>query len=159
MRNRKIYQRRQNVRRSFSFWMMAWALFAIVGCPFWCDTSSDSPFSAWTSVASASTPADQPSVPQATASTPDSGQKLNVHQLSQLSSFDFDEFCRCGCFQAAQPAPPQMFAAPFVVVTVNPRPIVLQSAIYGRARPSENETFRSTFPRSPLLGRDPPLSV
>ena len=160
MRNQAISRVREGLHRQISLWMMVWSLFALIGCPFWCDTTQDSPFSPPAFGLSAR------SSLRPTALTPSARARAVTARPASLprnhsfrASFDFDEFCQCACQHLALPASPSSFLAPFIAVTVNPRPIVLESAIYGRAGPEDVGTLRSALRHSSLLGRAPPLSV
>lgn len=148
------------LHRQISVWMMVWSLFALIGCPFWCDNTQDSPFAAPAfrlSARSSLRPTSLTPSARARAVTVRPASLPRSHSFG--ASFDFDEFCQCACQHLALPASPSSFLAPFIAVTVNRRPIVLESALYGRAGPKDVRTLHSAPRYSSLLGRAPPLSV
>ncbi len=170
MAKRRIKGHQQGLHHQISLWMMVWSLFASIGCPFWCDNTPDSPFATPALGASASrTPnstADgiNPRIATTPAAKARAGavpQASAVLALSSFNSFDFDEFCQCACQQVARPVSSSIWAPPLAFVTPNPRSILFQSAIYGRAGPPNPHALapRTTLRRSSLLGRAPPLSV
>ncbi|WP_106381038.1 hypothetical protein [Abditibacterium utsteinense] len=135
----------EGLHRQISLWLLVWSLFALIGCPFWCDNTSDSPFTV--NAAPPAAKAQIARVHRASAALPH----------SVLIGFDFDEFCQCACQQTALSPSSSYFDLSFVVVTNNPRPIAVQSAFDGRGPPDPDlATLRSTSRRSSLLGRAPP---
>lgn len=167
MAKRRIKEHQKGLHHQISLWMMVWSLFALIGCPFWCDNTPDSPFATPALGASASRTPNSTVGGINTRTTASPAAKARAGAVPQasavlaLSSFDFDEFCQCVCQQVAHPASFSIWAPPLAFVTPNPRSILFQSAVYGRAGPPNSDALapRPTPRRSSLLGRAPPLSV
>lgn len=154
MTRTRTSERPQHARRQMSLWLVACSLFALLGCPFWCDTTAESPFAQQVSGAvmrSSSASSREAAAPSTC------GRSLVQKSAPQQNhgGFDNDEFYKSAGHRLSPPA--SVVVCPLLaILPANPRPVSLLGALHGRDGP-DVAVLRSVLCCSSLLGRAPPL--
>lgn len=155
MSPRTARQSSRHARRQMSLWLVACSLFALLGCPFWCDASPESPFAPQGYCAPVPSSLSHRAALAASTCGLCGAQKSASQQ--NHGGFDNDEFFKSAGHRLAPPAS-VVVCLLFAVLLTNSRPVTLLGALHGRDGP-DVAVLRSVLCRSSLLGRAPPLSA